>query len=185
MKEALPSHIKIEDVEIWFQDETRVGQQGSITRTWFYKGKRPRLVRQQQFLNSYIFGAVCPNRDLACGFISPYVNDIAMQIHLDLISKEIKTHAAIVMDKAGWHRSKQLKIPNNITILFLPPYSPELNPKENFWQQLKSKELSNRVYNSVEDIMDAACTAWNNFTGVKGNVRNLCYRKWADIDLVI
>ena len=63
MKEALPSHIKIEDVEIWFQDETRVGQQGSITRTWFYKGKKPRLVRQQQFLNSYIFGAVCPNRE--------------------------------------------------------------------------------------------------------------------------
>jgi hypothetical protein len=97
------------------------------------------LVRQQQFLNSYIFGAVCPNRDLACGFISPYANDIAMQIHLDLISKEIKTHAVIVMDKAGWHRSKQLKIPDNITILFLPPCSPELNPKENFWQQLKSK----------------------------------------------
>ena len=108
-----------------------------------------------------------------------------MQIHLDLISKEIKTHAVIVMDKAGWHRSKQLEIPSNITILFLPPYSPELNPNENFWQQLKSKELSNRVYNTVEDIMDASCIAWNNFTKVKGNVRNLCYRKWADIDLVI
>ena len=56
-------------MEIWYEDETRVGQQGSISRTWFIKGQRPRLVRQQQFLNAYIFSAACPDKDKAVGFI--------------------------------------------------------------------------------------------------------------------
>ena len=60
---SIPEAVKIEDVEVWFQDETRVGQQGSISRTWHIKGKRPRLVKQQQFLSPYIYGAVCPSKN--------------------------------------------------------------------------------------------------------------------------
>ena len=180
----IPSDVSIKDVEVWFQDETRVGQQGSLTRTWHYKGERPRLVRQQQFLNAYIFGAVCPKKDKSAGLISPYCNSYAMQVHLDIIAKEVECHAVIVLDGAGWHSAKSLKIPKNITLIPLPPYSPELNPKENFWQLIKNKSLSNRVYESVDNIMDACEEAWNDFTKVKGNIENLCYRKWADISLV-
>ena len=172
-------------MEIWFQDETRIGQQGSITRTWFHKGKRPRLVRQQQFLNAYIFGAVCPKKDKTAGLISPFCNKYAMQAHLDIIEKEVEGHAVIVLDGAGWHSAKSLEIPKNITLLPLPPYSPELNPKENFWQMLKSRTLSNCVFKSVDNIMDQCQKAWLDFTNIEGNVRNLCSRKWADIDLLI
>ena len=63
MSTSIPKEVKIEDVEVWFQDETRVGQQGSISRTWYLKGERPRLVKQQQFLSAYIYGAVCPAKD--------------------------------------------------------------------------------------------------------------------------
>jgi len=78
-----------------------------------------------------------------------------------------------------------LAIPKNITLLPLPPYSPELNPKENFWQTIKSRSLSNRIFKSLEDIMDACQEAWLEFVNVKGNVRKLCTRSWARLDILI
>jgi len=168
-------------VEIWYEDETRVGQQGSISRTWFIKGQRPRLVRQQQFLNAYIFSAACPEKDKAVGFISPVCNKEAMQIHLDMISQSVEGHAVILLDGAGWHSAKALIIPKNITLLKLPPYSPELNPKENFWQSLKSKYLSNLVFSSIDHIMDTCEKAWLDFVNIKGNVKKTCSRKWASL----
>lgn len=172
-------------MEIWYEDETRVGQQGSISRTWFTRGKRPRLVRQQQFLNAYIFSAACPAKDKAVGFISPVCNKEAMQIHLDMISQSVQGHAVILLDGAGWHSANSLVIPQNITLMKLPPYSPELNPKENFWQSLKSIYLSNKVFSSVEHIMEACSEAWLDFVNIKGNVKRLCTRKWADLSHLI
>jgi len=98
-------------VDIWFQDETRVGQQGSLTRMWAEKGTRPRVVRQQQFNYTYIFGAVCPARDTAVGLVMPYANRNTMQIHLEHISAQIpeERHAVLVLDRAAWHTTKKLK----------------------------------------------------------------------------
>ena len=78
-----------------------------------------------------------------------------MQIHLDMISQSAEGHAVILLDGAGWHSANSLIIPKNITLMKLPPYSPELNPKENFWQSLKSIYLSNKVFASVDHIMDS------------------------------
>lgn len=152
-----------------------------MTRTWYYKGKRPRLVKQKQFLSSYIFGAVCPSNGKSAGFLSPYCNSAAMQIHLDIISQEIDNHAILILDGAGWHSSKALKIPTNITLLPLPPYSPELNSKENMWQVMKDRYLANRTFESFEHIMDACEHAWNDFTKNKDNIINLCSRTWAKL----
>ena len=74
MKQVLPKEVSIEKVEIWFQDEARIGQKGTVTRVWALKGTRPRVVRQQQFEYAYIFGAVCPTRDIAVGLVMPLVN---------------------------------------------------------------------------------------------------------------
>lgn len=136
-------------------------------------------MRQQQFLNAYIFGAVCPEKDKSAAFISPLCNSEAMQIHLDIISEKIEGHAVMLLDRAGWHFSKSLTLPDNLTLLPLPPYSPELNPKENFWQKIKGDYLKNRVFESVEDIMNTCQKAWQNFTNEQGNVKSLCSRKWA------
>ena len=148
---------------------------------WAIKGTRPRVIRQQQFNYTYIFGAVCPSRDEAVGLIMPYANTDTMQIHLEHISVKIPEgrHAVIVLDQAGWHTSKKLKQFNNMTLVSLPPYSPELNPTEQVWEQLKKRELSNRCFKNEEDIVDACCTAWNNFTDEEGAVKNLCSRDWA------
>ena len=181
MSTSIPKEVKIEDVEVWFQDETRVGQQGSISRTWYLKGERPRLVKQQQFLSAYIYGAVCPAKDKSSAIFASEVSSEIMQIHLDCISKEIEVHAVIIMDRAGWHCSKDLKVPKNITIVHLPPYSPELNGSENAWQVMKSKFFKNRVFKTTAEIIDACIEAWNNFVETEGQIKKTCYRNWADI----
>ena len=118
-----------------------MGQQNSITRRWAKKGKRPRAKRQRQFLSTYIFGAVCPQLNKASGIIMPKCNSYAFETHLKYISEQVELgkHAVLIVDQAAWHTSKKLNIPSNITILALPPYSPELNPMEQVWQFLKQK----------------------------------------------
>ena len=111
-----------------------MGQQNSITRRWAKKGKRPRAKRQRQFLSTYIFGAVCPQLNKASGIIMPKCNSYAFETHLKYISEQVELgkHAVLIVDQAAWHTSKKLNIPSNITILALPPYSPELNPMSKF-----------------------------------------------------
>lgn len=75
---VVPNNVNDSQVEIWFQDETRVGQQGSLSRIWAKTGTRPRVVRQQQFLSSYIYGAVCPQRKVGAALVMPYANSYCM-----------------------------------------------------------------------------------------------------------
>ena len=98
------------NVEIWFQDEARFGQQGSLCRLWAIKGTRPRVVRQRQFTYTYLFGAVCPARGVAVGLLLPYANTQTMMVHLEHISMQIPAgkHAVIVLDRASWHTTKHL-----------------------------------------------------------------------------
>ena len=180
----LPSEIKLEDVEIWFQDEARVGQRGTVTRLWAIKGTRPRAIRQQQFEYAYIFGAVCPQRDVAVGLVLPTVNNEGMKVHLQPISAEVKEgkHAILILDRAAWHTTKKLKGFPNITLLPLPAAAPELNPVEQLWQQLRDRYLSNRSYKDYEEIVKSCCEAWNNYVDVPGAIRQLCSREWAKIN---
>lgn len=170
-------------MDIWFQDEARVGQRGTVTRIWAKKGSRPCLKRQQQFEYAYIFGAVCPARDEAVGLVMPAVNTEAMLIHLEHISRTIPSgrHAVIVLDRATWHTTKRLKRFKNISLLPLPPVSPELNPTEQVWQVLRDNKLANRCYQGYEDILDACCEAWRWFVDIPNKTQNLCSRSWANL----
>lgn len=169
--------------EIWWQDEMRVGQQGSLSRVWAPKGTRPRVARQRQFLSTYIFGACCPDKDKSCALILPRVDTDMMQMHLQEISKKIGRgyHGLILVDRASWHTTEQIQLPNNVTLIPLPPYSPELNPMEQLWQQLRKIKLSNTCYDGYEEIVAAAVEAWTTFTDQSGAVRRLCSRDWAKI----
>jgi len=106
-----------------------------------------------------------------------------MQLHLNEISKNVTKgyYGLIVMDKAGWHLCKDLDIPKNIEIILLPPYSPELNPMEQVFQQLRKLKLSNSYYENHDEINEACVDAWNSFIGKKGNIKNLALRDWANI----
>ena len=134
------------------------------------------------------FGAVCPGEGKAAAVIMPICNTIAMNHHLREISSQVgaAAHALLVLTPApaeaggaGWHDSQALAIPDNITLLALPPYSPELNPVERIWHYLRSHWLANSVFRSLADIMDACERAWNCFAADPGLIRSLCAVAWA------
>ena len=113
----------------------------------------------------------------------PKANTRAMQMHLDEISRSVArgAHAAVLMDRAGWHTTGKLKLPKNITIILLPSRSPELNPVENIWQYLRQNWLSNRVFPNYDAILDAGCDAWNRLIDEPETITSIGMRKWAHI----
>ncbi len=149
------------DIEIWFQDEARIGQKNKITRRWAKRGTRPSAPHDQRTRSVYIFGAICPKEGKGAGLVLPRCNTQAMTLHLAEVSKAVKptAHGVVLLDQAGWHGSKDLEVPENITLLPLPPRSPELNPVENIWQFIRDNWLSNRVFTSYDDILDHCCYA--------------------------
>ena len=104
----------------------RVGQQGTLTRVWAKRGSRPRAPRDTRYQWTCRFGAVCPGRGTVAGLVLPFVNTAAMNAHLAEIARTVEpgAHAILVLDGAGWHSSKTLVVPENISLLPLPPYSP-------------------------------------------------------------
>jgi transposase len=90
------------------------------------------------------------------------------------------THALIIMDGAGWHSSKDLQIPEDVSILLLPPYSPELNPAELIWRMLRQKKLSNRLYPTIDELEAAVDEAWVWISNQNNELSNLCLFPWIE-----
>lgn len=115
----------------------------------------------------------------------PVANGHAMNEHLAEISRQVTpgAHAVITLDGAGWHQpGGKLRIPDNISLLTLPPYSPELNPVENVWEYLRGNQLSNRVYESYDAIVDACCNAWNALIADPNRIASIATREWARVN---
>lgn len=149
-------------VEVWFEDEARFGQQGTLTSVWADTGSRPTAVKQTEYEWLYAFAAVNPLTGESSAMLAPTVNTDYMNEHLRFISEQVgpNRHVVLVLDQAGWHVAKALKVPANLTLLHLPPYSPELNPIERLWAYLKSHYLSNRVFIDYDDLFAAVGQAW-------------------------
>jgi len=168
-------------VEIWFQDEMRVGQKTQRTRIWGRKGTRPRQTADLRTGCAYLFGAICPERGAGAAIAMPRANAQAMQLHLDEIGANVApgAHAIVLLDRAGWHTTGKLRLPANISLIPLPPRSPELNPAENIWQYLRQRFLSNRIFDSYEDILVAVCDAWNRLLHEPDRISSIGSRQWA------
>jgi len=168
-------------IEIWWQDEARVGQKTKITRRWAKRGTRPRAPKNQRTKSAWIFGAICPARGVGAALVLPRCNTQAMQWHLDEIATQVSpgAHAILIVDQAGWHTTGKLVIPPNITLLLLPPRAPELNPVENIWQFLRDNWLSNRIFKSYDDIVALCCDAWNELIKQPWKIMSIGQRKWA------
>lgn len=153
-------------VRVFFMDEARFGQQGTLTNVWAATGSRPTAVKQTKYEWVYVYGAVEPGTGDSVALLMPYVDTACFNIFLQTLSKALKPgdHAVLIMDQAGWHHSKGVTMPSNITPLFLPPYSPELSPIENLWHYLKSHYLSNRAYDGYDDLLEAGGEAWRSLT---------------------
>jgi hypothetical protein len=169
--------------EVWFQDEARVGQQGTVTRIWARRGSRPRAKKDRRFTWAYLFGAACPERGVGAAIVMPEVNIAAMNAHLAVISRAVSvgTIAVMVLDGASWHASPRLKVPDNIVLLPLPPYAPELNPIENIWEYLRGNSLSHQVWDGYPAIVDACCRAWNTLMAMPQVLRSITHREYAQV----
>ena len=141
-------------------------------------------MRDNRHDSVYLFGAVCPDRATGAAIIMPAVNSEAMAEHLAEISRRVTTgaHAVVVCDGAGWHQPGQrLVVPDNISLLRLPPYAPELNPVENVWEYLRANKLSMVVWDSYDAMLQACSDAWNWLIADPNRVASITQRPWASV----
>jgi hypothetical protein len=130
-----------------------------------------------------LFGAVCPSTGATEAIIAPCVNMNIMGEHLSLISKRTQAgrYAVIIVDEAAWHQHYLAEEFANLSIIKLPPYSPELNSIEQVWQWLRQNELANRCFEGYKDIVEQCSRAWNSFISDSKRIASLCSRDWIEV----
>ena len=128
-----------------------------------------------------MFGAICPARGVGAALDMPFADTQAMQAHLEEIARTVRrgAHAVVLLDRAGWHTTPALRAPRNITLILLPSRAPELNPVENVWQYLRQTWLSNRVFDTYDEIIEAACDAWRRLIAQPDTITSIGSRAWA------
>lgn len=140
-------------VRLMFQDEGRFGRINDHRRCWAPLGIRPDVPHQIVREYSYVFAALSPHDGILDSLILPQVNSETMSLFLYEVSKR-HAHEFIlmVMDQASWHTGKKLLVPENITLILLPPHSPQCNPAEHLWDEIREKWFANRVFNSMNAV---------------------------------
>jgi transposase len=142
-------------IELWGQDEHRIGLKPILRRVWARKGSRVRAVVRPRYQWMYLYGFVQPESGKTSWLLMPTVNAQAFSLALAAFSQEQEVgpnkHLLLVMDRAGWHRSRDLVIPQGVHLLFLPSHSPELQPAERLWP-LSNEPLANRTFASLDEL---------------------------------
>jgi transposase len=161
-------------------DEARVGQKGRLCHRWWRRGQRPPGRRDRRFEWTYLFAAVEPATGADVALVLPEATTRTMTLFLAELGRSLPedVHAALVLDRAGWHGAKALKVPTNITLIPLPPYRPELNPVERIWLYLRERFLSLRVFKDYPAIVEACCDAWNRLIAERDRIPSLCCHTW-------
>ena len=169
-------------VEIWFQDEMRVGQKNKLTYAGPGRGLAhgPRMINER---NRPICSVLSVRHWERAAIVVPSCNSEAMQHHLDVTAASVApgAHAIMLLDQAGWHGASCLQVPSNISLLPLPPRSPELNAQENIWQFMRQNWLSNPIFTGFDNIVDLCCDAWNRLTDQRWKIMAIAYRQWTVI----
>ena len=159
--------------EVFFFDESRFGTHSKIGYGWFKKGSRTSIPCRLGFKSFYSYSAVSPKSGDDFSLLMPVVDTEAMNVFLSEMSVWLGSrNILLIMDRASWHKCKDLNIPGNIHIFYLPAYSPELNPVEKLWQYMKDNILKNRVYDLLEDLEDVVCQFIQGFD--KETIKSVC-----------
>lgn len=167
-------------IKLFFQDEARFGRINKTSKCWTPPNQR--AVIGQQIIREYThaFSAVCPETGENFSLILPYMNTDSMNIFLRYFSEYYQKYNVIMcMDKAGWHRSNDLEVMKNIVPMFLPPYSPELNPAEHLWDYIREKKkFNNNVFNSLADVENKLSKALFDMSKDIVTIKSSCNFKW-------
>lgn len=150
-----------------FQDEGRFGLLDTPRRCWVPAGKRPVVGARLRREYLYAFSAVCPHDGVLDSFVLPWVNAGMMSLFLDEVAqRHANEFILMVMDQAGWHMATELVVPLNMRLIFLPPYSPELNPAEHLWKAIRQDCFANHVFTDLDAVEQAlasgVCALENN-----------------------
>jgi len=140
-------------------DEGKFGRLGEVRPYWCPKGIRPTVPKQQVRQYVYAYAAVAPSLGKMTCLILPYANTKMMNLFLQQVSREFADYFVVMqVDKAAWHRSKALKIPENVRLIEQPAYSPKLMPVEHIWEDIRENHFYNHVYKSMDLVESALCT---------------------------
>jgi transposase len=148
-----PQELSDKQQVVFYEDEARFGRHGSERHSWTPPKLTP--ICKSQFVREslYALTALSPQTGDCYSILSPYCNTEAMNTLLQSMSKHYKDYRMIlIMDKAAWHLSSTLILPSNIKIIHLPPYSPQLNPVELHWRELRRKHFDNVLYNTLDQV---------------------------------
>ena len=140
-------------LRIMFTDEARFGRMNRLRPCWAPIGTRPGVAAQLIREYIYLYGAVSPKDGTCVYLIMPTSNTECFQIFLEVPARKFsRQDILLVLDGAPNHRCGDLAVPDNITLLYLPPYSPELNPKENLWDEIREKIFKNYALKSMDEV---------------------------------
>jgi len=170
-------------VRIMFMDEARFGRISDVRRCWAPPGVRPVAFAQVEREHTYAYAAVTPIDGELVSLVLPGVNAEMMSIFLEEISRWYPHEQVVmIMDQAGWHKAKRLKIPDNIMLYWLPPYSPELNTIEHLWDEIREKWFHNRVFKTLEAVETQLVKALQHYLHSSTELRSLTLFPWMWLD---
>ena len=162
-----------QDREVFFFDESRFGTHSRAGHGWFKTGNRTPIKRKLGFKNFYLYTAASPKTGDNFSLMIPNIDTLCMNVYLQEFSAWLgEKKVFLVIDGAGWHKATNLLIPHNIKIIYLPPYSLELNPIERLWQHIKDNVLKNYIYDNL-DILEKSLFAFLNSI-TNADIQSIC-----------
>jgi transposase len=155
LKEAYPTA----NIELWCEDEHRLGLKPIIRKIWSRIGERPLVKVHQRYEWTYLYSFVRPKTGEVHWLILPTVNTRVFSLALEHFAREVRAgkkrkRILLVLDRAGWHTGKEVEVPEGIDLEFLPSASPELQPSERLWP-LSNEGVANRHFDEIEELEDA------------------------------
>ena len=171
-------------VRLMFQDEGRFGLLGTPRRCWAPRGTRPVVGARLERKYIYAFSAVSPHDGVLDSLVLPWVSAQTMSLFLsEVAQRHADEFIVMVMDQAGWHIAGDLAVPQNMRLIFLPPYSPELNPAEHLWQALREDCFANHVFTDLDAVESALTTGLVALEADPTRTRSMTGFKWITLYL--
>jgi transposase len=160
-----------------FEDEAGFGRINKPKYCWCFAGVRPNVPCHHIREYRYVYGAVEPGSGESFFYVMPYCNTDCMNLYLDQLSKAYANdHILLIADGAAWHKSKTLVIPENITVMSLPPYTPEMNPIEQIWKEIRKLGFRNEVFETLAKVVDRLCETIRSLT--PDTIKSITGRSW-------
>lgn len=179
MVETLKTFPAAQPLRLMFQDEARFGRISDTRYCWAKKPLRPMVKAMLTHQYTYAYGAVSPQDGRFDSLVLPHVNSACMQLFMNEIALRYPDeNIVMVVDGAGWHRKADFKLPENLRLLFLPPYSPELNPQEHLWDELREKYFHNHAFESLDALEDQLVTGLRHLEVSPHTVKSITGWDW-------